>query len=62
MSGINGIDFMVSGMIHLLRVAAASSLSAPAADKLRRQTPVRTQLSVIDTHKITQRKKVKWNP
>lgn len=66
MSGINEIDFMVMGTMHLLSVAAASSFSAPAADTLRRPTLlcvcVCIQVSAVDARKITQRGKVKWSP
>lgn len=54
MSGINEIDFMVMGTMHLLSVAATSSLTAPAADTLCRPTLVCIQLSMIDARKISQ--------
>lgn len=62
MSGINGIDFMVLGTMHLLSVAAASSLTAPAAHSFCRPTRECMQLSVIDARKITRHQEVKWNP
>lgn len=62
MSGINGIDFMVLGTMHLLSVAAASSLTAPAAHAFCRPTLECMQLSVIDARKITRHQEVKWNP
>lgn len=62
MSGMNDIDFMVMGTMHLLSVAAASSFTAPAADTLCRPTLVCIQLSAIDARRITQHRKVKWKP